>query len=294
MDAMQSDLLQDFDAVLTDIREHWSPGMKAGKLLSALAGRVQNYDPRVTRTRNALKPYRLLPYLEALAEEIFDLWDMDKAPDPLLRQVEGVMKTGDSRIKDIRQTLLAAPPLPVAPDPTGAMLQVENASDNSGHSIAKAAFDALVAARYSLVEKDASLGNEVMRFTFKDPKDAPSRLTGEDGRSFDTITLAVSSDMSLGYSPEFVADLSQDELIGILACFALQHQCGFNARLKDASDQDHRTMLLAMSLIANAVIAERGIGCPHRHAPSDPRITARTTLDEAMVVAREIEGKVRG
>lgn len=48
--------LQDLEAVCEVIAERWDKGMKSGKLLAALTGRVERYDPVVTRIRKALEP----------------------------------------------------------------------------------------------------------------------------------------------------------------------------------------------------------------------------------------------
>jgi hypothetical protein len=46
--------LEDLESVCAELFEKWDKGMKSGKLLTALEGRLHNYDPRVTRIRAAL------------------------------------------------------------------------------------------------------------------------------------------------------------------------------------------------------------------------------------------------
>lgn len=50
-----ADLLRDLWEVAEDMHGAWDTGMKAGKLIVALKGDIPNYDPRVTRIREALK-----------------------------------------------------------------------------------------------------------------------------------------------------------------------------------------------------------------------------------------------
>ena len=47
--------LEDLDAICEEIFARWDVDMKSGKLLSALSGRLDKYDPRVTRIREILK-----------------------------------------------------------------------------------------------------------------------------------------------------------------------------------------------------------------------------------------------
>lgn len=47
-------VLADMNAIATDIFDRWDEDMRSGKLLAALAGRIENYDPRVTRIRAVL------------------------------------------------------------------------------------------------------------------------------------------------------------------------------------------------------------------------------------------------
>lgn len=47
-------LIRDLESVAAELFAKWDKGMKAGKLLTALEGRIHTYDPRVTRIRNAL------------------------------------------------------------------------------------------------------------------------------------------------------------------------------------------------------------------------------------------------
>lgn len=46
--------LQMLDQICDEIFERWDKDMRSGKLLTALAGRVKNYDPRVTAIRALL------------------------------------------------------------------------------------------------------------------------------------------------------------------------------------------------------------------------------------------------
>lgn len=46
--------LEDLRSVSGDIFARWDADMRPGKLLTALEGRLHNYDPRVTRIRAAL------------------------------------------------------------------------------------------------------------------------------------------------------------------------------------------------------------------------------------------------
>lgn len=46
--------LEDLRSVATELAEKWDAGMKAGKLLAHLEGRIDKYDPRVTRILAAL------------------------------------------------------------------------------------------------------------------------------------------------------------------------------------------------------------------------------------------------
>lgn len=48
-------LIQDLEAVAAEIFEMWDKGMKSGKLLTHLEGRLRVYDPRITRIREALE-----------------------------------------------------------------------------------------------------------------------------------------------------------------------------------------------------------------------------------------------
>lgn len=50
-------VLQSLEFVCEDIFDRWDADMRSGKLLSALSGRVANYDPRVTAIRSALAAY---------------------------------------------------------------------------------------------------------------------------------------------------------------------------------------------------------------------------------------------
>lgn len=47
-------LLKDLEIIAEDINDRWDSGMKSGKLLAALAGRVSNYRADVTRVRQLL------------------------------------------------------------------------------------------------------------------------------------------------------------------------------------------------------------------------------------------------
>ncbi len=47
-------LIADLDSVAADIFGRWNSDMRSGKLLTALEGRIERYDPRVTRIRDAL------------------------------------------------------------------------------------------------------------------------------------------------------------------------------------------------------------------------------------------------
>lgn len=49
-----SDPLTDLEDVCDEIFERWDKDMRSGKLLTALAGRIENYDQRVIRIRQAL------------------------------------------------------------------------------------------------------------------------------------------------------------------------------------------------------------------------------------------------
>lgn len=46
--------LEDLRSVAEELAEKWDAGMKAGKLLAHLEGRITKYDPRVTRIIAAL------------------------------------------------------------------------------------------------------------------------------------------------------------------------------------------------------------------------------------------------
>jgi hypothetical protein len=46
--------LEDLESICADIFGRWDRDMRAGKLLLALEGRLQRYDPRVDRVRDAL------------------------------------------------------------------------------------------------------------------------------------------------------------------------------------------------------------------------------------------------
>ncbi|MFK5597641.1 hypothetical protein ACFZ8E_11610 [Methylobacterium sp. HMF5984] len=48
-------LLQDLRSVASEMADKWDAGMKAGKLLAHLEGRISNYDPRVSRIIAALE-----------------------------------------------------------------------------------------------------------------------------------------------------------------------------------------------------------------------------------------------
>lgn len=48
------DALKDLQSVAAEIFDRWDKDMKPGKLLTALEGRIENYDPRVTRILAAL------------------------------------------------------------------------------------------------------------------------------------------------------------------------------------------------------------------------------------------------
>jgi hypothetical protein len=48
-------LIQDLEAVASEMADKWDVGMKAGKLLAHLEGRLERYDPRITRIREALE-----------------------------------------------------------------------------------------------------------------------------------------------------------------------------------------------------------------------------------------------
>lgn len=50
-----SELLEDLNSVCNDIFARWDADQRSGKLLIALAGDLENYDPRVTRIRDALR-----------------------------------------------------------------------------------------------------------------------------------------------------------------------------------------------------------------------------------------------
>lgn len=47
--------LEEFEQICEELFDRWDADMKPGKLLSALSGRLPNYDSRVTRIRDALK-----------------------------------------------------------------------------------------------------------------------------------------------------------------------------------------------------------------------------------------------
>jgi hypothetical protein len=46
--------LDDLESVCADLFSRWDRDMRAGKLLTALEGRLPGYDPRVDRIRRAL------------------------------------------------------------------------------------------------------------------------------------------------------------------------------------------------------------------------------------------------
>jgi hypothetical protein len=52
--------LADLESVCADIHARWDADMRSGKLLIALMGGVENYDPRVTRIRDALSLFQTL------------------------------------------------------------------------------------------------------------------------------------------------------------------------------------------------------------------------------------------
>lgn len=47
-------LIQDLESVASEMADKWDVGMKAGKLLAHLEGRIDRYDPRIQRIRDAL------------------------------------------------------------------------------------------------------------------------------------------------------------------------------------------------------------------------------------------------
>src|SRR5688572_7707248 len=53
-EAGKATLLELLEQVCDEIFKRWDKDMRSGKLLSALSGRVNNYDPRVTAIRAAL------------------------------------------------------------------------------------------------------------------------------------------------------------------------------------------------------------------------------------------------
>lgn len=52
---MADTLLQKFEAICDEIFDHWDKGMKSGKLLTALAGRLSFYRADVTEVREGLR-----------------------------------------------------------------------------------------------------------------------------------------------------------------------------------------------------------------------------------------------
>lgn len=60
--------LDDLRSVADELAEKWDVGMKAGKLLAHLEGRISQYDPRITRIVEALSP----PASTAPSPETFD------------------------------------------------------------------------------------------------------------------------------------------------------------------------------------------------------------------------------
>jgi hypothetical protein len=47
--------IDDLTIICEEIFERWDVDMRSGKLLLALGGRIPDYDPRVTRIRQALQ-----------------------------------------------------------------------------------------------------------------------------------------------------------------------------------------------------------------------------------------------
>ena len=48
-------LVRDLRSVASEMADKWDAGMKAGKLLAHLEGRISNYDPRISRIIAALE-----------------------------------------------------------------------------------------------------------------------------------------------------------------------------------------------------------------------------------------------
>lgn len=54
-DTPENKPIDDLTIICEEIFERWDIDMRPGKLLSALSGRISDYDPRVTRIRKALQ-----------------------------------------------------------------------------------------------------------------------------------------------------------------------------------------------------------------------------------------------
>ena len=70
--------LADLQSVCADIYARWDSDMRSGKLLAALAGNLQDYDPRVTRILRALNAAPDL--FEALRDLVDQCCDGDGPP----------------------------------------------------------------------------------------------------------------------------------------------------------------------------------------------------------------------
>jgi hypothetical protein len=51
----KTNALAELELIAEEIFQRWDADMRPGKLLSALAGHVKNYDPRVDRIRDILR-----------------------------------------------------------------------------------------------------------------------------------------------------------------------------------------------------------------------------------------------
>lgn len=74
MGAEKPALLDMLATVSDEAFEQWDKGMRAGKILTALAGRVENYKPEITAVRAALADHAaLVAKVAALEAEMWEL-----------------------------------------------------------------------------------------------------------------------------------------------------------------------------------------------------------------------------
>lgn len=87
-------LLQRLDAIANQIHQRWDTDQRSGKLLVALRGKVENYNPDITAIRHALAVHdELVRALEVARDELSNRIDqrLDRADLDDLSQIRAIV-----------------------------------------------------------------------------------------------------------------------------------------------------------------------------------------------------------